>query len=128
MSKGPSRHIGELESFPGIIAGYLRLGALGAPARVALGVSAVVIVGLAIRYALKGGENWIGATAIAAAGALCVSTQLHAWYIVLVLPFAALSDDRRVRRMAIALTVAVLLVTPAIRGLFPIGADWPYSG
>jgi len=128
VSKGPSRHIGELESFPGLLAGYLHLGALGAPTRVALGVSAIVIVALAIRYALKGGDSWIGATAIAAAGALCVSTQLHAWYIVLVLPFAALSDDRRVRRMAISLTLAVLLVVPAIRGLFPIGADWPYAG
>jgi hypothetical protein len=128
VSKGPSRHVGELESFPGMFVGYLHLGTLGTPARIALGVLAVGILLFALRYALKGGENWIGATAIAVVGALCVSTQLHAWYIVLALPFAALSDDRRVRRMAIAMTVAVLLVTPAIRGLLPIGADWPYTG
>ena len=128
VSKGPSRHVGELESFPGMFSGYLHLGTLGTPARIVLGVSAVAVVLLALRYALKGGDNWIGATAISVAGALSLSTQLHAWYIVLALPFAALSDDRRVRRMAIALTVAVLLVTPAIRGMLPIGADWPYTG
>ena len=127
IANGVSRNAGELSSIPGMIAGYGRLGELGAPARIVLGVGALICLIAAVRFALKGGDRWIAGAGFAVLAAMVFTSQLHPWYIVLVLPFAALSDDRRVKGGAIALTIAVLLAIPLIRHLSPIGYAWPYG-
>ena len=58
---------------------------------------------------------------------LVLSTQLHPNYVVLALPFAALSDDRRVRHAAVALTLGVVAIQ-IIRGILPMGVGWPHGG
>ena len=128
ISRGPARQVGVLESIPGMFAGYLRLGTIGPVASGVLVFAAVVAIILAGRFALRGEGRWVTATAVGVMTTLAFATQLHAWYILLALPFAALSPDARVRKAAIALTITVLLVIPAIRGILPIGVTWPYKG
>lgn len=128
ISRGPARQVGVLESIPGMFAGYLRLGTIGPVASAVLVSAAVVAIALAVRFALAREGRWITAAAIGVMTTLAFATQLHAWYILLALPFAALSPDARVRKAAVAMTVTVLLVIPAIRGILPIGVTWPYKG
>ena len=128
VSRGPSRHLGELDSVPGFIAGYLRLGSIGPVTSALLVAAALVAIGLSVRFALKGGDRWLAAAAFAVVSTLAFSTQLHAWYILLCLPLAALSIDPRARKAAIAITVAMLVLIPSVRGLVPIGGSWPYGG
>ncbi len=128
VSRGPARHVGELNSVPGFLAGYLRLGAIGPVTSALLVAAAVVSIGLSIRFALKGGDRWLAAAAFAVVSTLAFSTQLHAWYILLCLPLAALSNDPRARKAAIAITIAVLVLIPSVRALLPIGGTWPYGG
>ena len=127
IADGTSLHIGELRSIPGFIAGYLGLGPIGAPARAFLFLCGAVVTVLALRASLQSPDGWISGLAVSMMALLVVSTQLHPNYIVLCLPFAALSEDRRVRRAAVALT-CVIIAIQVVRGVLPLGVGWPHGG
>ena len=82
---------------------------------------------LALRASLQSPDGWISGLAVSMMALLVVSTQLHPNYIVLCLPFAALSEDRRVRRAAVALT-CVIIAIQVVRGVLPLGVGWPHGG
>lgn len=127
IADGTSLHIGELRSIPGFIAGYLGLGPIGPFARALLFACALIVVVLACRRAARTINGWIDGLAVSVMALLVFSTQLHPNYIVLCLPFAALGDDRRVRRGAVVLTVTVIAIQ-VVRGVLPLGVGWPHGG
>jgi alpha-1,6-mannosyltransferase len=127
ISDGAARHIGELRSVPGIIAGYLGLGPIGPVARSLLTVAAVASVVAAIGWSLLGDNRWVAGAAVSVIAALTFSTQLHPWYLVWALPFGALTTERRVRNGTIALFIAIIAIQ-AIRWIVPAGVGWPHGG
>ncbi|MCX6390786.1 MAG: glycosyltransferase 87 family protein [Solirubrobacterales bacterium] len=127
IADGTSLHIGELHSFPGVIAGYLGIGPIGPIARAVLLAGVAVVVVLALRSSIRSRDGWISGFAVSMMALLVLSTQLHPNYVVLALPFAALSDDRRVRHAAVALTLGVVAIQ-IIRGILPMGVGWPHGG
>jgi Glycosyltransferase family 87 len=52
-------------------------------------------------------RRWIDAAGWITVALLATTTWLHAWYIVALLPLAALSDSRRLRVTAVVMTVAM---------------------
>ena len=127
IADGTGQHIGELRSVPGIFAGYLGLGQVGVIPRTLLFLVVLSIIVLSARAALRTKNGWIGGAAVAIIASLALSTQLHPWYLIWCLPFAALSGNRRIRGGAIALTVGVIAIQ-AIRWLAPLGVGWAHSG
>ena len=127
IGQGMGQHIGELKSVPGIVAGYAGLGPIGPVTRGLFLVVLIGIVVLAFRAAERTRDGWIGWSAVVIVASLTLSTQLHPWYLIWALPFAALSGDKRVRGLAVGLTFAVIAIQ-AIRWLAPLGVGWPHSG
>ncbi|CAB4877745.1 MAG: DUF2029 domain-containing protein [Actinobacteria bacterium] len=127
IANGTGQHIGELKSIPGVLAGYLGLGQVGPVARALLFALVLAVIVQAVRVATRSKDGWIGAAGVAIMASLALSTQLHPWYVIWSLPFAALSADRRVRVGAVSLTVAVIAIQ-AVRWLLPLGVGWPHSG
>ena len=74
--------------------------------RLVTAVFGVTVVGLLVRVA-RGGD-WITAVGWATVGFLLSTTSLHTWYIVALLPFAALGSSRALRLTTLA--VCLLLV------------------
>jgi alpha-1,6-mannosyltransferase len=92
------------QSVPGFIAWGLGLGSISHGVVIGLqGVLAVTIVALIVAVRRQR-IDWITATGWAVVALLVTSTFLLPWYIVWVLPFAALSDSRSLRIVSIALT------------------------
>ncbi len=95
---------GGKQSVPGFIAYGLGLGTLSRLATGALAACLVVCV-LALLYAVRVGRiDWITATGWAIVALLLTTTFLLPWYAIWLLPFVALSDSRRLRWAAMALT------------------------
>lgn len=126
ISRASARNVQEMSSIPGMLVSYSGLGTIGSAGRVVLAAAALACFVLAIRHALKGGQRWITGAGVVVVTSLALSIQLHPWYIVLSLPFAALSDSRRLRVGVIVLTFIALILMPSVRYLAPVGLDWPY--
>ena len=95
---------GGKQSIPGIIAYGFGLGTLSRVVTGALAACLVVCV-LALLHAVRSGRiDWITATGWAIVGLLLTTTFLLPWYVIWLLPFAALSRSR-------GLTCAVLALT-----------------
>ncbi len=120
IGNGMGQHIGELRSIPGIISGYLGLGQIGLITRGLLFLVLLAVIVFAVKAANRSRDGWIGWSGIVIVVSLVLSTQLHPWYLIWGLPFAALSGDRRVRGALVGLTVAVIAIQ-TIRWLAPLG-------
>jgi hypothetical protein len=95
---------GGRQSIPGFIAWGLGLGRLSHGFVIGLQllfVSSVVALLVAVRHQRI---DWITATGWAIVALLLTSTFLLPWYVVWLLPFAALSSSRWLRLVAFALT------------------------
>lgn len=113
FGEGPLHVLGTLEviqsnggrqSIPGFIAWGLGLGRLSHTMTVGLqAVTVITVIGLIVAVR-KQRIDWITATGWAIVVLLVTSTYLLPWYVVWVLPFAALSDSRSLRIAALALT------------------------
>lgn len=128
ISRASARNVQEMSSIPGMLVSYSGFGTIGSAGRVVLAAAALACFLLAIRYALGGGQRWVTGAGVVVVASLALSIQLHPWYIALALPFAALSDSRRLRIGAVVLTFVALILMPSIREIVPIGLDWPYRG
>jgi hypothetical protein len=96
-------------SFPGVLATALGDSAVSPAARLVLGA------GLASALVITLWRTWRGGDAVTGAGwvtvaLLVTTTWLLPWYLVWALPFAAISDDRRLQWAVLGLT-AYLVVT-----------------
>ena len=92
-------------SIPNLLSELLGVG-IGPMRALTAAAFAVLLLALG-RWALRGGD-WIRATAWAALGLLLSSAWLLPWYIVWVLPFAALARDNRLITAVLALTALQL--------------------
>ena len=95
---------GGAQSVPGRIAAALGLGPLGSGAGLALQLALVVAVAGLLVAVRRGVMDWITGTGWAIVAVLVTSTFLLPWYVVWLLPFAALSRSRGLRAASLALT------------------------
>ena len=103
-------------SVPGIIAR-----AFGAPhppvgVGIAAGVAFAVVYAWLVRAAWRDEMDWLAAAGWATVALLLAVTWLMPWYVVWLLPFAALAGSRRLQGATVALTLFVIAVR-----LIPLG-------
>ncbi len=127
LSAGATRHVGELRSVPGFVAGYAGVGPIGPLARAALGAACLAAVAALGWRALSGRMPWLTATCWSVLAVLVTSTRLEPWYAVWLIPLAAVSGDRRVQRASHALLLAIASIAFA-RYALRLGIGWPHSG
>jgi len=127
LGAGGAKHVGELRSVPGFLAGYLGIGPVGSLARALLGIACLAVVAALALLAWRGRLSWLTAACWAVLALLVCSTRLEPWYTVWLVPLAALSDDRRVRRACQALVVAVALIG-FVRYALRLGINYPHGG
>lgn len=121
------RHVGEYRSVPGFVAAYAGFGLLGAAARALLLAAFAAAALVAAVRVWRRPAIWISAAAVAVLALLLTSTTLQPWYVLWVLPLAALAEDRRVRLATLGLCVLVVLIG-AVRALAPLGLHYPHAG
>jgi hypothetical protein len=95
---------GGRQSIPGFIAWGLGLGRLSHGVVIGLQVVVVVAVGGLLVAVRRHRIDWLTATGWAIVALLATCTFLLPWYVVWLLPFAALSDSRALRITCAALT------------------------
>lgn len=127
LSAGTTRHVGELKSVPGFIAGYAGIGPIAASGRAVLAVVCLTAIGVAFWLALRGRLPWLTAACWSILAVLLTSTRLEPWYAVWLIPLAALSGDRRVRRASHALLVAISFIA-FTRYALRLGIEYPHGG
>ena len=92
------------QSIPGIICWGLGFGDLTHGIVIGLQAVCVIAVACLVVAVRRHRIDWITATGWAVVALLITSTFLLPWYVVWLLPFAALTDSRALRIAAIALT------------------------
>jgi len=95
---------GGLHSVPGFILTAVGLGQFGTAAGIVLGVGFVASCFWLLRRVWFGELDWITGAGWAMVTLLLTTGFLLPWYAVWVLPFAAVSADRRLRLIAIMIT------------------------
>jgi hypothetical protein len=127
LGAGSARHVGELRSIPGFLAGYAGVGPIGPAARAALDVVGLAGIGAAVALALRGRLPWLSAACWSVLAVLVSSTRLEPWYAVWLIPLAAVSGDRRVRGASHALLVTIAAIAFA-RYALRLGIHYPHGG
>ncbi|HEX4804488.1 MAG TPA: polyprenol phosphomannose-dependent alpha 1,6 mannosyltransferase MptB [Conexibacter sp.] len=127
LSDGGARHVGELRSIPGFLAGYAGVGPIGPLARGLLALACLTAVAALGWRALAGRMPWLTAASWSVVAVLVTSTRLEPWYAVWLIPLAAVSGDRRVQRASHALLLAIAFIAFA-RYALRLGIGWPHSG
>lgn len=127
LGAGATRHVGELRSIPGFLAGYAGIGPIGPLARALLGLACLSAIAAVAWRALRGRMPWLTAASWSVVAVLVTSTRLEPWYAVWLIPLAAVSGDRRVERASYALLVAIAFIAFA-RYALRLGIGWPHSG
>jgi hypothetical protein len=94
-------------SIPGFISTRLGLAPVGHIAGYVLAVGFVGVCGWLLRRVWRSEMDWIDAAGWATVIMLATASSLLPWYVAWVLPLAALSADRRLFRVAIAMTGVV---------------------
>ena len=97
---------GDWHSIPGFI-GALFGGSVGHVVGDVLGAMFVVLCGWLLWRTWRGELDWINAGAWAALALLVAASSLLPWYVVWLLPLAALATDRRLWQVAIVTTLLV---------------------
>jgi hypothetical protein len=127
IGAGGARHIGELRSVPGFLAGYAGIGPIDALGRGLLGAICLVAIASVVVLAARGRLSWLSAACWATIALLLSSTRLEPWYAVWLIPLAALSGDRRVRAASHALMLAVAFIG-LTRYALRLGIHYPHGG
>lgn len=92
-----------LFSFPNQLGEWLGLGGITDGIRAAALVALLAALALTLRAAWRGTMTWFAAAGWATAALLVTSAWLLPWYLVWLLPLAALSADRRLHAAALAI-------------------------
>jgi alpha-1,6-mannosyltransferase len=127
LGAGAARHVGELRSMPGFVAGYAGVGPIGQLGRGVLSTICLVAIALLVWRAARGRLPWLTAACWATLALLLSSTRLEPWYAVWLIPLAALSSDRRVRAASHALVLAIAFVG-LVRFALRLGIHYPHGG
>ena len=98
---------GDWHSIPGFISTRLGLSPVGHVAGYVLSVIFVGVCCWLLRRVWRGELDWINAAAWATAAMLITASSLLPWYVVWLLPLAALATDRRLFTIAIVITGVV---------------------
>jgi hypothetical protein len=113
---GQQQQLFSQRSIPQQLAALFDLGARPQGLRVALNG----LLGLAVLYLLWRtwrGANWIAMAGWATFGVLATTAWLLPWYVVWLLPLAALGEDRRLQAAALVATAYLIWArTPLIVG------------
>jgi hypothetical protein len=95
---------GGIHSVPGLILHLLGVPGLGPAVGLALDAGYVIAVVVLVRRVWRGELDWIVAVGWATVGLLLTAEMLLPWYIVWLMPLAALCRDRRLLIAAVLLT------------------------
>jgi alpha-1,6-mannosyltransferase len=98
---------GDWHSIPGFISTRLGLSPVGHVAGYALTLALAGICVWLLRRVWRGELDWIDAAGWATAAMLLTASSLLPWYVVWLLPLAALATDRRLFTVAIVITGVV---------------------
>ncbi|MGH2859479.1 MAG: polyprenol phosphomannose-dependent alpha 1,6 mannosyltransferase MptB [Solirubrobacteraceae bacterium] len=99
-----------VRSIPGVIAGPLAMPGAGHVVGYALAGAFLLVCCWLLRRVWLGRLDWIAGAGWAMLTMLVASSSLLPWYVAWLLPLAALGHDRRLTRMTLLLTAAVLAV------------------
>jgi hypothetical protein len=104
-------------SVPNLLGLLLGLGG-GAPMFLrVINVGLVVVVAILVAAVARGRRDWLSTAGWATLALLASLAWLMPWYIVWVLPLAALGASLRLRRAAIAATVFLVLAAIPVTGI-----------
>ena len=92
-----------LFSFPNKVGDWLGFGGITAGIRAVALIALLATLVVTLRAAWRGTQTWFEAAGWATAALLVTSAWLLPWYLVWLLPLAALSDDRRLHAAALAI-------------------------
>jgi alpha-1,6-mannosyltransferase len=95
---------GDWHSIPGFISTRLGLGGVGHLTGTVLAVAFVIVFVLLIRRVARGELDWIHGAGWATAALLVTASSLLPWYVAWLVPFAALSTDRRLWQTTLVMT------------------------
>lgn len=98
------QNTGGVNSVPGFLLTLVGLGRLSAAAGSVLTVAFAVCLVWLVRRVWRGQLDWITGAGWATAALIVTAGLLVPWYVAWLVPFAALSDDRRLWATAVVLT------------------------
>jgi hypothetical protein len=113
---------GDWHSIPGFISTRLKLGGLGHVTGLVLALVFVVVLCLLVHRVAVGRLDWLDGAGWATAAMLISASSLLPWYVAWLLPFAALSRDRRLWKTALIMTGVILGIQ--LLGYVPHGATF----
>jgi Glycosyltransferase family 87 len=118
-----SQREGDWHSIPGALATRFGMATTGHVVGFVLAGAFVVVFVWLVRRVWRGETDWIDGAGWATAAMLVAASSLLAWYVAWLLPFAALSSDRRLFRTALVITCLVQGVE--MLGYIPHGVSLP---
>jgi len=99
---------GAWDSFVGVAVKGLGLRAIETQIAFGLGLVSAAATAWLLRQVWRGRMNWLAGSGWAAVALLCCATSLLPWYLVWVLPLAGVAGDRRLWRVSLILTFAIV--------------------
>jgi alpha-1,6-mannosyltransferase len=113
---------GDWHSIPGFVSSRLGLGTAGHITGDVLAVLFVAVTCWLVRKVWRGELDWIAGAGWATVAMLATASSLLPWYVVWLIPLAALGRDRRLFRTAIVLTGVVQFIQ--LLGYIPHGTTF----
>ena len=95
---------GNWQSIPGFIGTRLGLGTVGHPVALILGAVFAVALGWLVWQVWRGKLDWIAGAGWASLALLVTAASLLPWYVVWLMPLAALGRDRRLWKASLVLS------------------------
>jgi alpha-1,6-mannosyltransferase len=117
-----SQSEGDWHSIPGFVSSRLGLGTAGHITGDVLAVLFVAVTCWLVRKVWRGELDWIAGAGWATVAMLATASSLLPWYVVWLIPLAALGRDRRLFRTAIVLTGVVQFIQ--LLGYIPHGTTF----
>jgi hypothetical protein len=117
-----SQSMGDWHSIPGFVSTRLGLGTVGHITGDVLAVAFVGVTAWLVRRVWRGELDWIAGAGWATVAMLATASSLLPWYVTWLLPLAALAHDRRLFRVAMALTAVVQFIQ--LLGYIPHGTTF----
>ncbi len=114
---------GDWHSIPGFISTRLGLGAVGHIAALCLAIVFALVLIWLLRAVWRAEMDWIDGAGWSAVALLITAGSMLPWYVVWLMPFAALATDRRLWRTSLIVTGVVQTIQ--LVGLIPHGGSLP---